>query len=296
MPKLTAGIIDVFADYTLSGNPLAVIEDADGLSDTAMKLVAREFNQSETTFLLKPRIPGADWSLRSFTASGYEVTGAGHNALGAWLWMGYRGLLGALASPTSFQQEIGGRISSVIVSRDGDVITATLAQSPLALGHCLADVTELAYSLGLASQDILPGAQVASTGAAHFLVEASNKAAVDRASPDAARLLAVLSDVGAQGCYLYAPSEDSSFNQCYARFFNPTAGLWEDPATGSAAGPLVAWLLKQGRLESGTQVLVEQGTKMGRRSMIELKASPTVELSGTGIIVLQGELHLSDRA
>ena len=115
---LTCGLVDVFADVPLSGNPLAVVEGADGLTDDTMRRIAREFNQAETTFLLKS--DRADWKLRSFTASGAEVFGAGHNALGAWLWLGYHGKLGALDTPRTFRQEIGGDVLPISLEmRDG---------------------------------------------------------------------------------------------------------------------------------------------------------------------------------
>lgn len=93
----TVGIIDVFADAPLQGNPLAVVEGADALTDDQMRRIAGEFNQAETTFVLPSG--RADRRLRSFTAAGVEVFGAGHNALAAWLWLGERGVLGDLASP-----------------------------------------------------------------------------------------------------------------------------------------------------------------------------------------------------
>src|SRR6188474_1422422 len=102
---LTCGLVDVFADVPLSGNPLAVVEGADGLTDDTMRRIAREFNQAETTFLLKS--DRADWKLRSFTASGAEVFGAGHNALGSWLWLAESGQLGDLSTEREFLQEIG---------------------------------------------------------------------------------------------------------------------------------------------------------------------------------------------
>jgi PhzF family phenazine biosynthesis protein len=85
MPELIAGLIDVFADAPLAGNPLAVVQDADALNDDQMRRIVGEFNQAETTFILQSTC--ADRKLRSFTASGAEVFGAGHNALGAWLWL-----------------------------------------------------------------------------------------------------------------------------------------------------------------------------------------------------------------
>lgn len=75
-------VVDVFADAPLVGNALAVVTDAEGLEESVMRAVAREFNQSETTFVLPATQPGATWRLRSFTPAGAEVVGAGHNALG----------------------------------------------------------------------------------------------------------------------------------------------------------------------------------------------------------------------
>ncbi len=79
--------VDVFASRPLTGNPLSLVPDADGLDEGQMRAIAREFNQSETTFVLRPSLLGAAVRLRSFTPIGAEVGGAGHNALGAWLWM-----------------------------------------------------------------------------------------------------------------------------------------------------------------------------------------------------------------
>src|ERR1700685_4372373 len=82
--------VDVFATSPLTGNPLALVPDADELTDVQMRTIARAFNQSETTFLLRPSRSDAAWRLRSFTPIGTEVLGAGHNALGAWLWLADR--------------------------------------------------------------------------------------------------------------------------------------------------------------------------------------------------------------
>jgi PhzF family phenazine biosynthesis protein len=85
--------VDVFATGPLTGNPLSLVPDADGLDEAQMRAIAREFNQSETTFVLRPTLPKATVRLRSFTPAGAEVGGAGHNALGAWLWMEAAGLV-----------------------------------------------------------------------------------------------------------------------------------------------------------------------------------------------------------
>src|SRR5260370_16873147 len=103
-------VVDVFADAPLSGNPLALVVDAQELSQATMQQIAREFNQSETTFLLPPTRQEADWRLRSFTPVGIEVGGAGHNALGAWWWLAEAAHLEFSAPQTVFQQQIAGLV------------------------------------------------------------------------------------------------------------------------------------------------------------------------------------------
>jgi PhzF family phenazine biosynthesis protein len=290
MVELVAGLIDVFADAPLAGNPLAVVQGADDLTDEQMRRLAGEFNQAETTFLM--RSTRADWKLRSFTASGAEVYGAGHNALGAWLWLGEHGDLGSLATARTFRQEIGTDILPIeLVSIDGRV-HGRMRQAPLRLSEALEDVGPLATALGVAQADILtePKPRPADTGAAHLMVRVRDAAAVDKARPDAAELLAVLDKTAAEGCYVYAFDRDGP-KTAYARFFNPTVGLWEDAATGTAAGPLAAYLAATEHLKGG-ELAIEQGTQMGRRSILRVRLTPEPELSGTGIVVLRGVLSL----
>ena len=108
-------LVDVFAHEPLNGNPLALVADGQPLRQEMMQRIAREFNQSETTFLLPPTRPKADWRLRSFTPAGIEVTGAGHNALGAWWWLAEAGRLELSGPSTAFQQELGERVLPVEV-------------------------------------------------------------------------------------------------------------------------------------------------------------------------------------
>jgi len=291
MVNLIAGLVDVFADTPLNGNPLAVVEGADHLEDDVLRRIAREFNQSETTFILKS--DRADWKLRSFTASGSEVFGAGHNALGAWLWLGYDGQLGDLSISKIFRQEIGNEILPIAVeARDGH-IHGRMKQAPLKLSPPLAALNSLAEALGLGAEDLLtaPAPRAAYTGAAHLMVRLRDRQTVDRAEPLAEKLIQVLGLAGAEGCYLYA-FETGDPTRAYARFFNPAMGLWEDPATGTAAGPLCAYLGSLGLLTNGNSLLIEQGTRMGRQSFLQVRLDPDPELAGSGVVVFRGTLHL----
>ena len=292
MIRLVAGLIDVFADASLTGNPLAVVEGADALPDETLRRIAREFNQAETTFLIKS--DRGDRKLRSFTASGAEVFGAGHNALGAWLWLAEHGDLGPLDTPTTFQQEIGGDLLPITLEARGGRIRGRMQQSALRLSAPLRDLRPLAEALALRVQDLLtdPAPLVGDTGAGHLLVRARDAQSVDAAQPAADKLLAVLRSAGGEGCYLYA-FDPSAPGRAYARFFNPTVGLWEDAATGTAAGPLCGYLGARGLLPADSTLVVEQGVRMGRRSLLHVRLTPEPELSGSGVAVLRGSLFLT---
>ena len=134
-------------------------------------------------------------------------------------------------------------------------------------------------------------AQVVSTGAAHLLVPARDRAVVDRARPDVPRLAAALAQVGGQGCYLYCLDPVDPAAVAHARFFNPTVGIAEDPATGSAAGQLVSRLVALGVVPDGALVHVEQGHAVGRPSRIRVQVSgERVRIGGAAVIVAEGRL------
>jgi PhzF family phenazine biosynthesis protein len=286
MTELIAGLVDVFAETPFNGNPLAVVEGGDALSDAEMRRIAGEFNQAETTFLLPST--RADWRLRSFTASGAEVFGAGHNALGAWLWLAEHGKLGALETPRIFRQEIGDVVLPIVLERIDGRVHGRMRQAPLRLLPPLGDVAPLAQALGLATADILttPAPRPAHTGATHLLVRVRDRTTVDHAAPAHEKLRAVLQAAGAEGCYIYA-HDPRAPESAYARFFNPTVGLWEDAATGTAAGPLAGYLGAENLLR-GAALAIEQGVKMGRRSILNVRLTPDPELSGSGLVVLLG--------
>lgn len=287
--------VDVFATAPLAGNPLALVPDADGLPDETMRAVAREFNQSETTFLVRPDRPGADHRLRSFTPAGVEVFGAGHNAMGAWIWLALAGRLAP--GRDTFVQQIGDDLLTVRVSAPSSTgVQVTMEQSaPRFLGR-VTDRAALAAVLGLDADDLVGdrAAEVVSTGAEHLLVPVRTSEAVDAAQPDTAGLRTLLAGADAEGCYLYTVDVDLAAGiSAYARFFNPTVGITEDPATGTAAGPLAAMLVRDGLVRDPARIIVEQGRRLGRPSRIGLGVDgPLVTITGTGILAAEGVLHL----
>jgi predicted PhzF superfamily epimerase YddE/YHI9 len=242
-------LIDVFTTEPFSGNPLAVVSDADELSTELMRRIAGELNQTETTFVLTPTHPEADWRLRSFTAAGIEVFGVGHNALGAWWWLATSGRLTLDAPTRTFTQEIDGRALPVEVrSEQGRVTTVSMAQPDSVFGAVVAEVSPLA---------------------------------------------ACLRSVGAQGCYLFCLDPLDPDAPAQARFFGPNVGIAEDPATGSAAGPLAAYLVARKVASERRPVIVEQGGAMGRPSRIEVRVSGGgVRVSGNAVPVVEGRLRL----
>lgn len=295
MARLRFFWVDVFADAPLEGNPLAVVIDADALDESTMRRVAREFNQSETTFVLRPTRPEATFRLRSFTAPGYEVFGAGHNALGACWLLAATGVLDCGAPSVVVRQEIGPHVLPVeLVCDAGRVLRIAMTQAAPIFGAQWTDLAALAAALGLERSDLegMPvPVQVVFTGAAHCLVPARDRAAVDRAQPDAVRLREILRQADAEGCYLFALDPIDPGATAYARFFNPTAGIVEDPATGTAAGPLAAQLVARSLVADGATVAVEQGHAMGRPSRLEVQVrGPEVRLLGSAVIVGEGTL------
>ena len=213
------------------------------------------------------------------------MTGAGHNALGAWWWIVATGR----ERPGALTQELGDEALDLTVHRDPAGLRVALRQGRPMMGAEVEARAELARPLGLDPDRLVDRpATVVSTGAAHLLVQAADRAGVDAARPDAPALAIALARAGAQGCYLFATTSGAA---AYARFFNPTVGLWEDPATGSAAGPL-AWWLTAG--DGGRHTIeIEQGHAMGRPSRLAVEVDgDDVTLVGSATLVAEGHLHL----
>lgn len=278
--------VDVFADRPLTGNPLTLVPDADGLTVEQMKAVAREFNQSETTFLVDG---GEHQGLRSFTPAGHEVGGAGHNALGAWLWLAENRLATDEPSVT-LRQRIGSDVLPVEIRREpGQPVRVVMDQGTPVFGARIDDPAGLARALSLGPAQV-GDAQVVSTGAGHLLVRIATREAVDAAVPHGRELAAILAEAGGEGCYLYS----TEGGEPYTRFFNPTVGIVEDPATGTAAGPLAVLLARSGQVPADAPVFIEQGHHLGRPSRIRVDVDgDTVRLSGSGLVVGRGELRVA---
>jgi trans-2,3-dihydro-3-hydroxyanthranilate isomerase len=288
--------VDVFAEQPLTGNPLAVVPNAEVLEDATMQRIAAELNQAETTFILPARSKTADWRLRSFTAPGHEIFGAGHNSLGAWWWLAESGELKLSDGSNHFTQEIGDSLLPVEIRCRGQrIASVVLTQSPPEFGNICEDIPGLAGALGLEKEDIsqsLP-TQVVSTGAGHLLVPVRNRAGVVGAHPDSQRLAKILKTSGGEGCYLYCLDPVLPSSAAHARFFNPTMGIVEDSATGTAAGPLACQLVRHGIAKENTTIIIEQGYEMKRPSLLRVEVhGKAVRLAGRGVTVIEGTLRI----
>lgn len=286
-------IVDVFGTDPLSGNPVAVVDMAgvdipEPRLVTWMQAVAREFNQAETTFVLPPTDDRAHRRLRSFTAAGVEVFGAGHNALGAWWWMVHSGRVSPPADGV-IVQEIGARLLEVRVSGE----RLTMHQEAARFGAHV-DPVEVAAAVGLdpRSFDAAVPPRVVGTGADHLIAVVDTGSALQRADPHMSAVRAVTATAGAEGLYLAVIGRQPTVVQARARFFNPGMGLDEDAATGTAAGPLAAYLLHLGRLGPSGALTVRQGESVQRPSTIHAVAAPghPVAITGTATLSAQGWL------
>ncbi|MGI8922175.1 MAG: PhzF family phenazine biosynthesis protein [Solirubrobacteraceae bacterium] len=277
--------LDVFADAPLEGNGLAVVHDADDLDDATMLALARETRLSETTFVQRASESGADYRNRIFTLAG-ELAFAGHPSLGTAVAVARaRG-----ESQARFVQQTTAGLQPIEVRLDGDRAQAAMLQEPASFGPELdpADVLGVASLAAKESVAQLPP-QPVSTGLWQLIAPLRSAAALARAEPDAHALAELSQAAGTTVLYLAhcPPGGDARARG----FLLDAAGrTLEDPATGSAAGPLLAYLHRRtGRRE----LRIRQGDEMGRPSVLTASLSgDRVEVSGNVVTLVEGTLRL----
>ena len=273
-------IADVFTEEPLAGNQLAVVLGADGLDDGTMQAIAREFNFSETTFVTAATEAGCDWRVRIFTPLA-ELPMAGHPTVGTAEVLRREGLVD---SKVVFQLGVG----PTPVEFDGDGL-AWMTQPEARFLAGVDDRGLLAAALSLAHEEVrsdLP-AQVVSCGNPFLFVPIASLDALGRMRVDGAAWDEVTAIMRGVGVYGFA---ETSAGRLRSRMFAPAFGVPEDPATGSAAGPIGAYFA---RYRGITSLLIEQGVEMGRRSVLHVDASgPRPRVGGKAVIVAAGELQL----
>lgn len=276
-------IADVFTDVPLQGNPVAVFTDGSGLSAEVMQRAAREVNLSETVFLFRAEGPKAHLRVRIFTPT-TELPFAGHPVLGAAFVVGRAMGASVVRLATGL-----GVVPVTLVRGDGEDPSYGEMEQPIPAVEQFDAVDELLGALGVATYGGLP-IEAYRNGPAHVYVELPSPDAVAALRPD----LGALERLGAYGINCFAGS-----GQRYkTRMFGPALGVPEDPATGSAAGPLAVHLVRHGRVEFGSEVELVQGVEIARRSVLRARVEGSSEgidrvlVGGSAVIVARGEYRL----
>jgi trans-2,3-dihydro-3-hydroxyanthranilate isomerase len=293
--KLKFHTLDVFTTRKFSGNPLAVVLDADHLTTAQMQTITKEFNLSETTFVMKPEDPNNTAKMRIFFPGG-EMPFAGHPTLGSAL------LLAELHNLTEVRFELNAGLTPVKISGTSGIFTAPVV--PYHVPKQLPSIETTAVALNLDPSDIGfedHGIALLEGGPRFFFVPVKNRAALEKSQvrqPYWNELLAPLGG-SADAAYLYTRGGDGPNTNFRARMYAPTGGIIEDPATGSATALLAAQLLTAEQLKDGTHVWnLEQGYEMGRPSDLRLEADvnsgklTAVRVGGSAVRLMSGEIEL----
>ena len=296
--------LDVFTHVALAGNPLAVVRDCAGLDPAAMQAIAREFNLSETVFLMPPRDSVNTARARIFTPT-RELPFAGHPTIGAAVLIGLleaQGLMRNQDILIALEEEVGVISCSVGFDKKGVARASfTLPKLPEPAGQAGQSLF-IAQALGLDESDIGFGNHVPtiySAGNPFCFVPIATRAAIKRATPDASAWNAAFGHMQRGACYLYTRESLSPEHHFHARMFAPGLGIAEDPATGSAVAAFAGVLMAHEHMRDGAHMfLIEQGYEMGRPSLISLGIDVLdgklmeARIGGSAVLVQEGTLHL----
>ncbi len=281
MPSLRYVIADVFTDRPLEGNGLAVFTDARELAAERLQPLARELNLSETVFVYQPE-QGGHAKIRIFTPA-TEVPFAGHPILGTAF---------VLAGPLQLEEirlETGAGVIPVRLEREGSRIVFGWMSQPLPTVEPYEAEKALLAALGV-EESRLP-VEIYDNGLPHVYVTLGSEDEVAALQPDQTAL-ARLPEVLGVNCFA------GSGTAWKTRMFAPAGGVPEDPATGSAAGPLACHLVRHGLVEPGTQIEISQGVEIRRPSTLYARVAGTaekiekVEVGGAAVVVARGEFRL----
>ncbi|HZS31451.1 MAG TPA: PhzF family phenazine biosynthesis protein [Gaiellaceae bacterium] len=276
MPAFRYVVTDVFTDVPLAGNQLAVFTDAREIPEEMLQLLAREINFSETVFVYPANSEG-HVRIRIFTPA-LELPFAGHPVLGTAF---------VLAGPLQLEEirlETGAGVVPVRLRRDGSRIAFGWMRQPAFSHEPYEGADELLALLGVGESGLPVEAYLQGPG--HVLVELDSPEAVAALRPDIGALLE-LSPFGTM-CF----ARDGATWK--VRVFVPAHGVDEDPATGSAAGPLALHLARHGRIAFGEEIEIRQGGEIGRPSTLFAVAhsEDEVDVGGSAVAVARGEFHL----
>lgn len=296
--KLNYLLLDVFTRERLKGNQLAVVTRGDGLLDGEMQAIAREFNLSETVFILKPQVERNTAAVRIFTPT-VELPFAGHPTVGASVVLGLQNKVSAVR----LEEKIG-LITALFEKADrrsGEARFA-LPQLPAKVAE-LDDRSGIALALGIDREDIGCGVYqpaVYSAGVVFHLVPVRNANVLKQLSLNMGQWTKTFPH-GRHSVYVFTQTPEEDGNDLAARMFAPGMGLSEDPGTGSAAAALIGLLSDHSEVSSGQEDFVlRQGYEMGRPCQIGIQLRRDQDvlvhggIGGHAVIVAEGVLDLGD--
>ena len=303
--KLTFHTLDVFTARKFAGNPLAVVLGADHLSTEQMQTITKEFNLSETTFVMKPENSNNTANVRIFFPGG-EMPFAGHPTLGTAILLAELNNKPGCTISTEIRLELKAGLTPVKVTRIADqcsgVFTAPVI--PFHIDVKLPSAAQTAQALNLNTSDVgFDGHTVTSIegGPRFFYVPVKTRSALEKSQVREPYWSDLIKPLGnsVDAAYLYTRGGDGPNVTFRARMYSPTGGIPEDPATGSATALLAAQLLTAEKLEDGKyHWQLEQGYEMGRPSDLRLEADVeggvlrAVRVGGSAVRMMSGEMEI----
>ena len=272
--RLDYHLLDVFSDRQFGGNQLAVFaEPPPDLPAATMQAIAKELNLSETAFVYPPRVSGCDFRLRIFTPAA-ELPLAGHPTVGSAYMLARLGMLGRIDGSKKIVFEEGaGPIAVAICADDGGNPVDVWMKQPIPqFLDILENRSSIAEMLSLTAADLHPDlpAQVLSSGLPFLFVGLRSLDAARRIRFRLDKWADALAGTNAENVFVLTTETLYPGASVHSRMFAPALGIAEDPATGSASGPLGAYLLRYGLVQT-EDLVSEQGVEIGRTSFIRIK-------------------------
>ncbi|MBO9582832.1 MAG: PhzF family phenazine biosynthesis protein [Flavobacterium sp.] len=290
-------VLDVFSNESYKGNPLSVVFTDGNLKLETYQDISKEFGYSETSFVYySPREKAL--MVRSFTPIGIEIDGAGHNLLGA--------VCGALLKGMPIFDEQNESEPFVIMNHAAIPVTVSFDSvtfDPVVKMHQKSAVIKeeiptyrIAVALGLKIEDLDVNSfvpTIVKTEVAHTMVPIKNSQLLNSCIPDNKLLIEISKEYNSEGFYCFTPADEGQEHIVETRFFNPIIGINEDPATGTAAGPLIGFLTQKKFTKSDKEYKILQGVKLKQASMIEvMNREEDILVGGSSIITMKGELYI----
>lgn len=290
-------VLDVFSNESYKGNPLSVVFTDGNLDLETYQNISKEFGYSETSFVYYSKAQKA-LNVRSFTPIGFEIDGAGHNLLGA--------VCGALLKKLPIFDEQDENNRFVIMKNAPIPLTVSFdpdTQYPIVQMHQKQAVIKhqiptykIAIALGLKIEDLevnMLVPTVVQTEVAHTMVPIRNTQLLNDCIPDSKLLIEISKEHQFEGFYCFSISDENQEHVVEARFFNPIIGIEEDPATGTAAGPLIGFLTKNRYTQLNKEYKILQGVKLNQPSLIEVMSRQNdILVGGSSAITMRGELYI----